>query len=223
MNRVPIELDTFHHVYNRGTEKRLIFMNDADRARFMLYVDILNNTKLENPSKLEQFGLLEEYSVKERLVDVVALCLMDNHFHLLLYERTEGGISKFMQRLGTAYTVYFNEKYERTGALFQGRFKSKLVTDEAYLFYLINYVHFNVRDLLPPDRRFLSDIIKFLEIYPWSSYAAYAKLRPQPRWLQTENVKKYVSFEKDYKSELLALYDEADTMSDTIGGLAIDE
>jgi len=197
MNRVPIELDTFHHVYNRGTEKRLIFMNDADRARFMLYVDILNNTKLENPSKLEQFGLLEEYSVKERLVDVVALCLMDNHFHLLLYERTEGGISKFMQRLGTAYTVYFNEKYERTGALFQGRFKSKLVTDEAYLFYLINYVHFNVRDLLPPDRRFLSDIIKFLEIYPWSSYAAYAKLRPQPRWLQTENVKKYVSFEKD--------------------------
>ncbi len=223
MNRVPIELETFHHVYNRGTEKRIIFMNAADRARFMLYVDILNNTKPENPSKLEEFGQLEGYMVKERLVDVVTLCLMNNHFHLLLYERTEGGISKFMQHLGTAYTVYFNEKYERTGALFQGRFKSKLVTDESYLFHLINYIHFNVRDLLPVVNRSLSAILKFLETYPWSSYAAYAKLRPQPRWLQTENVQEYVYFEKDYKAELLALYDEDDMISEKIGDLAIDE
>ena len=198
-------------------------MNDADRARFMMYLDILNNTKAENPSKLEQFGLLEGYTVKERLVDIVALCLMDNHFHLLLYERTEGGISKFMQRLGTAYTVYFNEKYERTGALFQGRFKSKLIVEESYLFHLVNYIHFNVRDLLPVASRSLSAILKFLETYPWSSYAAYAKLRPQPRWLQLDNVREYVYFDKNYKSELLALYNDEDLIEDIIGELAIDE
>lgn len=162
MQREAIEVGSFQHVFNRGTDKRDIFLDAADHKRFLLYLQVLNNVEIASPHNielLEKLGSLEGSKVP--LVDIVAFCLMPNHFHLLLYENREGGISKFMQRMGTAYTMHFNEKYERSGALFQGVFKSRPVHDMRYLQKVIDYVHLNPRKLSPLDK------------YVWSSFPDY--------------------------------------------------
>jgi len=223
MERVPIELETFHHIYNRGTEKRQIFMDDEDYKRFVLYINVLNNKKTENPSKLAEQGRLESYQVERRLVEVCAFTLMPNHYHLLLYELTEGGIAKFMQRLGTAYTVYFNEKYTRSGALFQGVYKSKYVVDESYLLHVINYIHFNPKDLVDfKIRNSLSSFLDYLDSYPWTSYGVYAN-NESSKLIQRNSLLDLVELEKEYRSELLSLYDDTDLVTECIKKLTFDE
>jgi len=87
---------------------------------------------------------LKKINRGEQLVNIVTYCLMSNHFHLLIYEKTEGGISKFMQKVTTAYTMYFNKSKQRTGALFQGKFKAKHASiNDNYLKYLVAYIHLN--------------------------------------------------------------------------------
>lgn len=223
MDRTPFELESFHHVYNRGTDKRVIFMNDEDRHKFILYLRVLNNTEEIRPSWLERQDAIENYKVDEPLTNIIAYCLMSNHFHLLLQERTEGGISKFMQRLGTAYTVYFNEKYKRSGALFQGRYKNRLIEDEAYLFHVINYIHFNPKDLSKEKITRLTDLLKFLDEYRWSSYREYVKLEPYSRILQLDNLKDYVEIPKDYRAEILEIYDNQIDSFEEIDDIKIEE
>ena len=162
MDRTPIELESFHHVYNRGTDKRIIFNNVEDYKFFIEYLNVLNDTEIKNshvPAILKNEKSHPEET--ERLVNIIAFCLMPNHFHLLLQERVKGGISKFMQRLGTGYTMYFNEINERSGALFQGRFKSKFIDTELYLLKVIDYIHLNPKNM-PGSLA-----------YEWSSYHYY--------------------------------------------------
>lgn len=114
----------------------------------------------------------------ETLVDVVAYCLMPNHFHLLLREKKEGGITAFMLKLSTGYSMYFNKKYERTGALFEGRFKARHVGEDEYLKYLFAYIHLNPIKILDPKWREnrieeRAEAKEFLEKYRYSSYFDY--------------------------------------------------
>jgi len=103
----------------------------------------------------------------ESLVDIGAYCLMPNHFHLLLRQREEDGISRFMQKLVTGYTMYFNKKNERSGALFQGKFKSVHAHDDRYLKYVISYIHLNPARLLGEKSSLrAADFVR----YPYSSY-----------------------------------------------------
>ncbi len=95
-------------------------------------------------------------------MQILAYCLMPNHYHLVLKSLTENGITEFMRKLGTGYTNYFNKKNKRVGGLFQGKFKAKAVEDDEYLQYLIHYIHFNPLDI--------EHSMKFLKDYPWSSY-----------------------------------------------------
>lgn len=111
----------------------------------------------------------------EALVDVGAFCLMPNHFHLLVREGEEGNISLFMKKLSTAYVMYFNKKYDRTGSLFEGRFKSEHASDDRYLKYLFAYIHLNPVKLI--DSKWKTDGIrnratayKFIHNYEYSSY-----------------------------------------------------
>ena len=162
MERIPIELESFHHVYNRGTDKRIVFGDSEDYERFILYLNILNDVEIKSPTDVGIITGRKIYSPSaERLVNLVAFCLMPNHFHLLLQEHVTGGISKFMHRLSTAYTMYFNDKQDRSGALFQGRFKSKFVDTELYLLKIIDYIHVNPKNL-PGSLK-----------YEWSSYHYY--------------------------------------------------
>ncbi|MFA6006145.1 MAG: transposase [Candidatus Paceibacterota bacterium] len=191
MDRAPIEEDTFHHVYNRGVDKRTIFEDDADHRRFILYLNVLNDTQIESPNTFEALERRHKDSpLGERLVNICAFCLMPNHFHLLLHERTPGGISKFMQRLGTAYTLYFNEKHKRSGALFQGRYKNRIIDDEEYLLHVIDYIHCNPNS------------IAGVEEYLWSSYHDFCGSKKFKQLLGTDVLSEFTEIPKNYASWL---------------------
>jgi putative transposase len=177
----------FYHVYNRGTEKRIVFLDDTDYQRFLALLYVCNGTNyvhLSNIGRLEQGEtllkkiLLEDVNRGDILVDICVYCPMPNHFHLLLREKSDTGISKFMQRLTTGYTMYFNKKYERTGALFQGVFRSSHISKDTYLKYLPSYIHLNPIKIIEPTWKEsgIKDVARakqYLSKYRYSSYLDY--------------------------------------------------
>jgi len=169
----------FYHIYNRGTDKRIIFLDDNDRKRFYYLLFLCNGKK---PFEISELDLKQIFNFKrdETLIDIGAVCLMDNHFHLLLKEKRENGISEFMHKVSTAYTNYFNRKYKRAGTLFSGRFKAEHVVNDRYLNYLFAYIHLNPIKMVQSDWkdrgvRDLGRVQKFLESYVFSSYLDYKK------------------------------------------------
>lgn len=149
MRKTEFANGEFYHIYNRGTDRRTIFEEPYDLQRFF---ESMKDFNAEDP-----IGSMYEYSfVKKQLgsstsklrkskplVNFIAYCLNPNHFHFLLEQVTDDGISKFMHRLSTGYTKYFNKKYKRNGALFSGRYKSIHVGTNEYLLRLSAYVNLN--------------------------------------------------------------------------------
>lgn len=173
----------YYHVYNRGTDKRKIFLNKKDYERFQFLLYICNNTKpiivrdYIGLTSADKFNLLKEGT----LVDIGAYCLMPNHFHLLLKEKVEGGISLFMQKLMTGYTMYFNTANDRTGTLFEGSFKARHADEDRYLEYLYAYIHLNPIKLIEPEwkERGIQNETKgkeFLMSYRYSSYLDFINI-----------------------------------------------
>jgi putative transposase len=149
--RPPTATNEWYHCYNRGFEKMRVFKNNRDYERFLVALYLCNDTQRMHMREAKGWNLqhiLEENNKTERepLVDIGAYALMPNHIHLVIKQRVEGGIALFMQKVFTSYTMYFNKKYERTGSLFSGTFKSKHVPDDRYLKRLLPYV------LLNPDK-----------------------------------------------------------------------
>jgi REP element-mobilizing transposase RayT len=144
----------FYHIMSRGNERQDIFRCDDDRKMFL--------------------DLIGDFSERFE-IDVFAYVLMDNHFHLLLRTR-EANLPKAMQWLGTTYTRKFNNRHDRSGHLFQGRYKSILVENDQYMLHLSCYIHRN------PLR---AGIISRLADYRWSSYPSYGYARKTPKWLDT--------------------------------------
>lgn len=130
--------DEFYHCYNRGVDKRTTFIDAQDFSYFLKSAEAYNSVET-----LGKLRLYENLPAREKIVDIVSYCLLPNHFHFVLQEKTEHGISNFMSRVGTGYTMYFNEKYERSGALFQGVFKSKHLESDQDLRQVISYVAYN--------------------------------------------------------------------------------
>ena len=177
----------FYHVYNRGTNSREIFKGEKDYFRFIhcLYEFNDRNPALAHHWMARKGELLNKPAEREMLVDIHSFCLMPNHFHLILQQRVDAGITKFMRKLGTGYTMYFNEKYERTGVLFQGKFKSIPVLTDEYLLHLSRYIHLNPIDLIEPGwKEFgIKDWDKaqsFLKGYRWSSFLDYVGIKNFP-------------------------------------------
>lgn len=145
-------VNEFYHIFNRGVDKRNIFLSKADYRRFLYLLYLANGeqpVRIHNDKRKQEEIFTKELR-DDRLVDIGAFCLMPNHFHLLLRERKEGGISNFIHKVSTGYSMYFNKKNERTGALFQGRFKAVHVTTDQYLKYLYAYIHLNPVSLIEP-------------------------------------------------------------------------
>jgi len=121
----------FYHIFNRGVDKRNIFSEEYDIYRFLKSMELFNSTEpigsiYEKTFTDKKFGRPTSKSDKsDKLVEFVCFCLNPNHYHVILEQITEGGISELMKRLGGGYTKYFNEKYKRTGSLFQGRFSPR--------------------------------------------------------------------------------------------------
>ncbi|KKR13733.1 MAG: Transposase [Candidatus Woesebacteria bacterium GW2011_GWA1_39_21b] len=146
--KVNFALGEFYHIYNRGIDKRKIFTNEKDLSRFVKSIREFNSLEpigslYENSFKKD--SLKNEDDKKNKLVNIACYAINPNHFHLILEPLVEKGIEKFMQRLGTGYTMYFNEKYKRSGALFQGVFKSVHINSNEYLVHLSAYINLNDR------------------------------------------------------------------------------
>jgi putative transposase len=153
--RGSLSLGEWYHCYSRGVDKRIVFEDTGDYERFLAHMYVCNATKLIHLSKLKHHQIAAIYSDDtlqkgEALVEIGAYSLMPNHFHFILREIREGGIASFMQKVLTGYTLYFNNKYERTGALFSGTFKSKHLEDDRYLKQIIPYTLLNAMELIEP-------------------------------------------------------------------------
>ena len=148
MRKIPFANGEIYHVYSRGTDKRTIFEDPYDFQRFLQSLQEFNTLdpigSIYEHSFIKKEDLLGSSTPKsEKLVEIITYCLNPNQFHILLKQTSEEGISKFMQRVGTGYTNYFNKKYERSGSLFQGRFKAIHVDTNEYLLHLSVYVNLN--------------------------------------------------------------------------------
>lgn len=186
LRKDPFITGEYYHLYNRGIDKRLIFKSKNDYERFIMLLYIANSAS-EKPFRLDNlinhshknFSEIMVLDKGKPLVSIGAWCLMTNHFHLLVKQEIDGGITKFMKKLGTGYSMYFNIKYQRHGALFGGLFKSKCIkTDDNYMRQLFGYIHINPLDIQFPNwkkeiNKSSSNMKKFLESYPYSSYLDY--------------------------------------------------
>jgi len=180
MRKIRFAVNHYYHVYNRGVDKRVVFTTKRDYERFLYLLAACNDSGplLNSQFYYRGFASIVELKKRQPLVDIVCFCLMPNHYHLLLKEREENGISRFMQKLGTGYTMYFNTKYDRSGSLFQGVFKAIRIDDETYLTHLTRYIHLNpaeLRESLWKERgiRNGKETYEFVKRYLWSSYSDY--------------------------------------------------
>jgi putative transposase len=164
----------FYHIYNRGNNKQTIFLDDRDRKRFIKLLYACNSAK-PVVFKTIQGMPLDKIEREKTLVDIGAYCLMPNHFHILLYEKIDGGTSMFLEKLSTAYSMYFNKKYDRTGRLFEGRFRAVHADTDEYLKYLFSYIHLNPVKIIDPKWKENGIIDReraknYLNSYTYSSY-----------------------------------------------------
>lgn len=179
--------EQYFHVYNRGVEKRLIFLDDQDYTVFLgLLKKYLSGDN--DSTNRHRFPTLGDK------VELLAFCLMPNHFHLLLYQTSKDtdGITRLMRRLATGYVMYFNHKYKRVGGLFQGTYKASLIDRDDYLHHISRYIHLNPAEY---------------KTWAYSSLPYYRGDRKAP-WVSTKhitelfdgNIKDYLDFVDDYNA-----------------------
>jgi putative transposase len=175
----------YYHIYNRGAHKEPIFIDKSDYYRFLNLLYIANNKR---PIRFYNLKLKNIYSYEreKEYVDIIAYCLMPNHFHIAIREKMENSISIFIHKLCTAYSMYFNIKYDHSGTIFQGQYKIKHIGNDDYLRYLIQYIHLNPFGIEEPElmkstkNEHLEEVITYSKNYEFSSYRDYlGEDRPQ--------------------------------------------
>ena len=172
----------YYHIYNRGNSKQKIFRDKEDYLRFISLLYISNTDESFNFYDLNKNSKLNVFQIERSnlLVNIGSFCLMPNHFHILITQIGDGGISKFMQKLSTAYSMYYNKKYKRTGGLFEGKFKTQHVKTDRHLKYLFSYIHLNPVKLIQKDwkEKGINDkekVLNYLSKYPYSSYLDFTE------------------------------------------------
>ncbi len=202
MRNIPITSGEYYHIYNRGNNKQVVFINDKDRMRFLFlvlyfqspivfsnivrYVDHYVKKSVFNVNTKDVSKI-----IKTRYVELVGFVLMPNHFHLIVYGVKDKGISQYMQRILNSYTKYFNTRHKRIGHLFQGPYNAKGVYSEEQLLYLSAYIHKNPQDI--------KGWAKKEHLFPWSSYQDYVKENRWGELLKKDIVSEQFSSGEDYK------------------------
>jgi|YNPMSStandDraft_1061717.scaffolds.fasta_scaffold76485_2 putative transposase len=170
---------SFYHVYNRGVEKRDIFLDEKDFRVFLYFLKsyllpkeklieaIKENKQLNFKQKTEMVIKISRVKNFNKKIKLLCFCLMKNHYHLLIYQENKDDLELFMRALNTRYSQYFNKKYDRVGHLFQGRYKAVLIENEEQFLHISRYIHNNPKEILSPSQSLIS--------YPWSSYPFYVK------------------------------------------------
>lgn len=174
------DADCYYHVYNRGVEKRKIFIDDED---YSVFVNLFKRYLSDKPTK-DSKG--REYNWLSNDVELVAFCLMPNHFHMLLYQMEIGAITKLMRSICSTYTIYFNKKYNRVGTLSQAKFKASKIDSEVHLIHVSRYIHRNPKDYME---------------WEWSSLGYWMNSK-KAEWVKPErlcdmSIDKYVNYIKD--------------------------
>ena len=166
MRNIDFQNSEYYHIFNRGVDKRDIFCDDKDFTRFIICLREFNNIKpigsLHVQKELNSFAK-EFSSLPEKLVNIACYALIKNHYHFILQQSIDNGIPKFMQKISTGYTNYFNFKYNRSGSLFQGTYKAIPIESTSQLEGLSSHINGN------PE---IHKIAK-AENYLWSSYQDY--------------------------------------------------
>jgi len=157
----------YYHVYNRGVEKRQIFMDNQD---YVVYLGILK--KYLSPKSKALAGNNRHAYQRIAEVELLAYCLMPNHVHLLFYQSSVDGITRLMRRVMTSYAMYFNRRYNRVGGLFQGRYRASLIDTDNYLIHISRYIHLNPESYLT---------------WPYSSWPYYCG-KKHAMWLNTSRI-----------------------------------
>ena len=190
-NIVRLDADNqYYHVYGRGANKSTIFIDSVDKDYFLS----LLSRHLSTLPFVSSSGYVYPHYNDD--VELLSYCIMDNHFHLLVFQLKAHGTSRLMQSLLTAYTAYFNRKYQRRGPLLESRFKASLVDKDPYLTHVSRYIHLNPRSW---------------KYFPYSSIIHIRK-GTEPEWLKTDKVladypdrKAYLRFIADYEASRDAL------------------
>ena len=207
------------HVLNRGVDKRKIFLDKQDYFRFIH--DLFEFNDVAPVNNLTYFFRKESKDVgrryinfKERkprklLVEILAFCLMPNHYHLFLTPKVENGMALFIKKLNGGYAKYFNAKYKRSGALFEGRYKRIIIKGEAHFIHLPYYIHLNPLDLIAPewrerklDKGNFTKAMKFLNSYRWSSHLDYLGKKNFPSITQREFLLDFFGGHEGYGSSI---------------------
>lgn len=167
----------FYHVYNRGVEKRNIFLDEQDYKVFLSYlklyliskddsiIELKKRVDLSDDQKNDKISKLMALKNYLNKIELLSYVLMPNHFHLEIRQKNTNDMENFMRSLITKYSKYFNKKYDRVGPLFQSRYNAVLITNERYLLHLGRYIHLNPQEIIVNKQS--------LSSYPWSSYPAY--------------------------------------------------
>lgn len=208
-------MSEMYHILNRGVDKRKIFLDQQDHFRFIHDSFEFNDQNLVNNTfyTFQKFknNVTELRKIKRNprklLVDILAFCLMSNHYHLLLSPREQNSIPKFMHKLNKGYSRYFNEKYQRRGTLFEGRYKSILITNESHFYHLPYYIHLNPLDLKFPEwregkLRNYKKALEFLNNYRWASHLDYLGKKNFPSVTNREFLTEVFGGEKEYEKSI---------------------
>jgi len=180
MRKILFQNEYYYHIYNRGVDKRNIFLDNYDYIRFLTSLREFNRIdaidslyrqrQIEHQvasKSLQANFACSDLDASRPLVEYICYCLLPNHFHIMVRQITEKGIEKIMHKLGLGYTRYFNNKYARTGSLFQGTYKVVAIKTSPYLYYLSAYIHGN------PEIHKLANA----KNWTWSSLRDYLDLR----------------------------------------------
>lgn len=187
--KIKFEINEWYHCYSRGVDKRTVFEDKADYIRFIELLYLANDRSPLRRDDISGHSAEQIFSRErtEPLVAIGAYALMPNHYHFLIKEINEGGLSTFMQKVGTAYTMYFNQKYERSGNLFVKPFRARHVANDKYFQHIVNYIHLNPAEIFETGwkkGRVKNPValIKKIESYPYSSLPDHQRI---PRFMNS--------------------------------------
>jgi putative transposase len=197
----------FYHLINRGVDKREVFAKDGDYIRFIHDMYVFNDTQ-----SAPNYTVKARTATRKRnlLVRIHAFSLMPNHYHILVSPVQDGGLSLFMRKLNMGYAKYFNEKYGRTGVLWQGTFRKILIQHDSHFKYIPYYIHLNPLDLTHSQWRSGNlhnpkNALEALQKYRWSSYLDYNGVRNFPSILHTSDLRPILGTKKGQNEEIRSI------------------
>ena len=223
MRNVQFANEEIYHVYNRGANSHLIYLDDVDRIRFLKGLMLFNNEEVLPTGKALIRLWQNPQKSKKSLVTILSYTLMANHYHLVLEQLVDKGIEKFMQRLSLGYTKYRNQRYGSKGVIFGSPYNAVHIATQEQFLHITRYVHLNPYDhhdygWREGKARSQSVVSEILRVYPWSSYRSYIGLETNIL-IDNQRIISCFAGPKDYENFVISWTTRS---ADVLSGLTID-